>query len=99
MRNVAAMAIAGFDLDDYWRKQSDTDNDDPKRFGFVTRNWTHYRIGPEVDWTYGFDKMRFRVTFEDGTVVETHNLWLQGTVPEHLRHLFTVRAEVEELGK
>ncbi len=35
----------------------------------------------------------FTIRFFDGETVTTDNLWHQGTIPEHLRHLFPDNAE------
>lgn len=45
-----------------------------------------YYIGDEhAKSEHGFGGARFRVTFPDGRVVETTNLWHQGTIPEWQR--------------
>lgn len=62
----------------------------------ITPEWKHYKIGPSRPGTSsdckGFGGAKWVVTFTDGRVVHTDNLWLGGDIPEHLRPLFAVNA-------
>jgi hypothetical protein len=50
---------------------------------------THYRIGKEHpntgNFMRGFSGSRFVIKFNDGRVVESTNLWCQGTIPGEFR--------------
>lgn len=67
----------------YWLEFVEKKNDKD----MVRYNGTHYVIGDEDSKSCfrGFDGTRFVVYFNDGRVVETSNLWHQGTIPEEFR--------------
>lgn len=77
--------------DAYWARMSDVSQ------RVVTYDFQHFVIGDEGSRSYmrGFGGRRFRVTFHDGEVVWTTNLWGQGQVPEHWRDRFEPNAKVE----
>ena len=59
-------------------------------------NGKHYMIGREDAPSLmfrGFGGTKFTVRFFDGRVVETTNLWHQGTVPEHFKERLPDNAE------
>lgn len=45
----------------------------------------HYRIGEPNATMKGMSGNRITIKFNDGRIVETDNLWHQGTIPEHLK--------------
>ena len=56
----------------------------------------HYIIGledPQVRMFRGSGGTKFTVSFFDGRVVETTNLWHQGQIPEHFRERLPDNAE------
>ena len=50
----------------------------------------HYVLCPHTDqnWPRGMGGAKFRIRFNDGREVVCDNLWHQGTIPEHLLHMF-----------
>jgi len=81
--------------DTFWAEHSE--RTDKRRI--VTPDFVHYSLGdedalPKRGVGRGFDGSKFRVTYTDGRVVWTTNLWYQGSVPEHWRGRFTPNAEV-----
>ena len=49
-----------------------------------------YMVGPEnVKGIKGFGGRRFKIKLETGQIIETTNLWTQGTVPEYWKKFFT----------
>ncbi len=52
-------------------------------------------IGPKNAHDKGCCGRKFEITFTDGRIVETDNLWCNGTPPQALLHLFPVNAEVK----
>lgn len=75
----------------FWHWQHDLDSNDPARQGNVAViDGNHYVLGPDnnVNWPSGFCGARFYIRFNDGREVSTNNLWGQGKIPTHLRHLF-----------
>jgi hypothetical protein len=78
-------------------KTRDTWTKDPSTVR--TEKYQHYHIGDEKadgpkDWR-GHAGHPFRITFNDGRVVETTNLWAQGEIPEHFRDRLPPNAKVE----
>ena len=74
-----------------WLWQHELDQNDPARQGNVAViNGKHYLICPSNDgnWPSGFGGVRFKIRFLDGREVICDNLWHQGEIPDHLRHLF-----------
>jgi hypothetical protein len=63
----------------------------------ITPEFRHYAIGSGGGHSAsrGFGGAKWAVTFDDGTVVETDDLWMQGDIPEHLQHLFSPNAVVK----
>lgn len=58
---------------------------------------SHYWLGPDKpdqpdDWK-GFGGTYYKILFNDGRVVETHDLWYQGVVPEHFKNKLADNAE------
>src|SRR5688572_23731049 len=63
----------------FWQRYADR-KDDPDVVRIKNR---HYVIAPDSAGGFrGFGGARFVVHFMDGRVVETHNLWSQGTIDE-----------------
>lgn len=61
-----------------------------KEVKYVVCNNRHYIIGDEDEKSLarGFGGRKFRITFFDGTVVHTTNLWSQGLIPIPFQHIF-----------
>lgn len=75
----------------FWRDRIAADRGVDKD-RFVVVNGRHYTIGDEPTPTQkrigvglGFGGSEFRILFNDGRRVTTHNLWHQGTIPERWR--------------
>jgi hypothetical protein len=70
---------------------------DPKA---VIVNGRHYYIGEEQEKGYGgfrgFGGSEFKIKFNDGRRVVSHNLWCQGDVPAHFRDVLTDNAVFEK---
>lgn len=66
--------------------------DDPSR---VRIDGKHYVVAPEHgnEFFRGFGGSLFRIRLADGTVINTTNLWHQGTIPEHFRSQLQNNAE------
>lgn len=84
-------------IDTFWAELLEAD----KRhlFAVVTDDYVHYWIGdedasPKRGPGRGFDGRRFRVSFKDGRVLWTTNLWHQGTIPENWQDRYIPNAEV-----
>lgn len=60
-----------------------------KEINPVICNWIHYIIGNEKNLIKGFDGIKFKITYFDGNIIYTNNLWHQGTIPDAYHHLFT----------
>lgn len=73
-------------LKSYWADLADRGS--KKEIKSVICNWVHYVIGDDKSAFKGFDGRKFKITYLDGTVVYSQNLWHQGTIPEDFRHLF-----------
>jgi len=59
-------------------------------------NGEHYSLGGNDQDPYfmqGHGGRKFTVRFFDGRVITTNNLWHQGSVPEHFRHVLRNNAE------
>jgi hypothetical protein len=81
--------------DAFWAEHSERSDDRQ----IITEEYGHFSLGDEDAYPKrgpgrGFDGAKFRITFNDGRVVWTTNLWSQGTVPEHWHDRFTSNAEV-----
>ena len=74
-------------LESYWNELAVRGS--KKEIKPVIYNWVHYIIGDEKSLFKGFDGRKFKITYIDGNVTYTNNLWHQGTIPETYRHLFT----------
>lgn len=68
-----------------------------------TDDGKHFVIGenrPRDDkTTKGHGGTEFRITFHDGRVVVTDNLWSQGIIPDHFRDRLPVNSEIERTGR
>ena len=74
-----------------WLWQHELDRTKTARLGNVAIiNGKHYVLNPSNggNWPSGFGGARFKIRFNDGREVVCNNLWHQGEIPEHLRHLF-----------
>lgn len=63
----------------------------------ITDSWNHFEIAPPSNGsssTKGHGGRKFTVTFTDGRVVNTDNLWSQGVIPEWFRDRFEVNARL-----
>lgn len=75
----------------YWLDQRNTPG------GLVTKEYVHYRMGPEKSSIKGHGGQKFKIThLESMLVVYTTNLWHQGEIPVHLRNKFIPNATVEQ---
>lgn len=80
----------------FWIWQWELDTQSRPQHQVVITNGMHYIIGPESTmngFMKGFGGAYFKIKFHDGTEVETTNLWCQGEIPNHLKHLFPDNAE------
>lgn len=67
----------------FWVNAQQEHKNDPRYF---VADGNSYWIGDEHSGSdRGFGGAKFRVTYPDGRVVETTNLWHQGDIPEWLR--------------
>lgn len=49
---------------------------------------SHYTFHPDVDVDFrGFGGRQFKIVFHDGRVVQSKNVWHQGTIPQTHKHL------------
>lgn len=73
----------------YWLERDEIDRTKPKYAFAVIGGW-HYVLCPSNggNWPSGFGGARFKIRFHDGHEVVCDNLWGQGKIPDHLRHLF-----------
>lgn len=74
----------------YWLMQHELDESHTKaglRRGVVIGG-THYTLGDGKSFFKGFAGRRWTIRFTDGETVTTDDLWHQGEIPDHLRHLF-----------
>jgi hypothetical protein len=56
-----------------------------------------YHIDPNENSEFkGFGGRKFKIQFLDGTLVETTNLWYNGTIPEHFLGRFPDNAKFVE---
>ena len=74
-----------------WRGNLESDSKTPDKVVIV--NGDHYQIGNEPSkdhptGMYGYGGSEFRIQFNDGRQVITHNLWHQGTIPEYWKAKF-----------
>lgn len=62
---------------DFWEKALDGNE--------IVINKECYHVGPEEGPSFfrGFGGARFKIRMNDGKVIETTNLWNQGTIPDH----------------
>lgn len=86
----------------HWQNQYDEDQKYRGEHGHAIVNGIHYVIGPEDAATCfrGFGGARVRITFNDGEVRETTNLWCQGDINEahpHWRELMPDNATMKWL--
>ena len=83
----------------FWLWQHECDQRDPRRRGrFAVINGSHYVLGDGKGAFQGHYGDSFTVRFNDGRVVVNNDLWHQGEIPEHLRHLFPDNAEFVKRG-
>lgn len=64
--------------------------EDPKS---VRIDGEHYWLGNNTDRWRGFGGREFKIKFHDGRIVETTNLWHNGTIPESFRDKLPDNAE------
>ena len=64
---------------------------------FVDQNNGCYFIGNEnsKDYFRGFGGAKTTITFNDGRIVKSTNLWFRGDVPQHFRSLLPINAKLE----
>ena len=81
----------------FWTERVALDQNNPDA---VVAAGKHYIIGPEQP-SYqggrGFGGSHFRIFFQDGRVVDSTNLWMQGTIPESFRALMPDNARLESV--
>lgn len=77
-----------------WLWHHELDQNDPNRQGRVAIiDGTHWLIGDGKGFVKGCCGTEQRIRFKDGREVVTDDLWCQGDIPEHFRHLFPDNAE------
>ncbi|MBU1387812.1 MAG: hypothetical protein KKE62_06345 [Proteobacteria bacterium] len=70
----------------FWMEKIEMSAEDENRRVIV--NGQHYRIGNDDAGIYrGFGGRKFNILFHDGRVIETNNLWHQGTIPNRFREM------------
>ena len=65
---------------------------------FVDQNNGCYVIGnenPKATYFRGFGGAKTTITFNDGRIVKSTNLWFRGDVPEHFKTLLPPNAQLE----
>ena len=78
----------------FWLWQHECDQNDPKREGrFAVIGGRHYVLGDGKGYFKGFGGAEHIIRFNDGHEVACSDLWHQGEIPAHLRHLFPDNAE------
>lgn len=81
----------------FWRKYMER-KDDGK---CIRADGKHYIAGNQTERTEpkyrGFGGDRWRISFFDGRVVETVDLWHQGTIPDHFRERMPDNAKLENI--
>lgn len=76
---------------DYWFDQLEE-----REHALVTKDFYHMRAAPGEK-GYGCGGRKHTIHLTDGTSYESRNVWHQGTIPKHMRHLFAVNvARIEE---
>jgi hypothetical protein len=81
----------------FWTERIELDQDNPDA---VVANGKHYIIGdehPSYKGARGYGGEHFRIFFQDGRVVDSTNLWMQGEIPESFRPLMPDNARLETL--
>lgn len=74
--------------DDYWLEISKKD-----RTNEIVVGNERFEYGPEDERRKGFAGRKWQITFLDGSVLVTTNLWSQGIVPPKYRELFPNNAK------
>lgn len=66
----------------HWNRQLELNLNTNRDYAII--DGQHYVIGPEHDdgGFRGFGGRKFIIEFNDGRIVETTNLWHQGTIPD-----------------
>lgn len=78
----------------YFWKCYTKDRDLQNEQNVVIFNNQHYTIGPEHTTGFrGFSGAKVVITFKDGRVVTTTNLWHQGTIPTEFLDLYPENTE------
>lgn len=80
----------------FWMMKWEQDTQERPQHTVVIINGMHYVVHPEFTtngFMKGFGGAHFKIKFHNGTEVETTNLWCQGEIPDHLKHLFPDNAE------
>jgi len=67
----------------FWMDKIKTINDP---YWLRINNESYYVGDEEDDRLRGFNGQKFRIKFDDGKIIETTNLWHQGTIPERFRN-------------
>ena len=83
----------------FWWEKVEWSNDPDEKYRVVRVDGVHRTIGREPDASVprhilGHGGCRFHFRFKDGHEVVSHNVWHQGKIPEHFRHLLPDNAEV-----
>ena len=72
----------------FWHQHIEKDKKREPHTWFIA-NGGHYIIEPDRDENYqgfvGFGGAEFKIKFNDGTLVVSHNVWFQGEIPEAFR--------------
>lgn len=70
----------------FWHEKIAWAGDEAMRHRAARVDGTHYLIEPEVGVVFrGYGGSKFVVQFNDGTKVETRNMWCQGDIPQRFR--------------
>lgn len=81
----------------FWKERAEEDAKYPPHTAVITDNYEHYVIDDEdsKDPFRGFGGAKVTITFKDGTVIHSTNLWYQGEIDNEFRYLFTPNARIE----
>lgn len=78
----------------FWMEKMEMSDEDEDRRVIV--NGQHYRLGNGDTGPFkGFGDKKFTISFLDGRIVESRNLWCQGKIPDRFRKLLPDNALFE----
>ena len=78
----------------FWLGHAETDLTREPHTVVITDDYWHYIIGDEDSTSHfrGFGGAKVTITFKDGTIVNSTNLWCQGQIDPELQYLFKPNA-------